>query len=289
LTKQQASAETNPVTDQEKQDRDLLLRRFELMDEFVANLRRENMKAGVDEDKGVMKQFIPWSDDFVQRKIKYQGWLDACTNPNRGNSFYTISDLKRAEKIPLDMISEHEEKIYPYRRLDALYKVKDKGKLYLLRHETWFGLDLAGEEKSISVNDLDYWVKPSVKYEYIPKDPALPDGQKIRVGSIQNNKRLDPVGERQWLTPYSKEKVDEFLSYGNISEDESKAATALILSKDGHKTTVSYQDFVSDEDFDNVYKHSRDPAPAFKVDKDFMKRLGSAGNEDPNVSAAPYK
>jgi hypothetical protein len=283
LTKQSNIAPT------EKQNEDLLLRRFKLMDEFVQDLRQQNIKAGVDSAKGVMKQFIPWSD-FVQRKIKYQGWLDTVTNPNKPGKFYTIKDLKRTEDLPEDTISEHEGKSYPYRKLNALYKIKDKrGRLYLLRHEDWYGLDSAGEERMISVNDLDYWVKVNVRKERIPKDP------KILVSSIVDNKRLDPLGEKVWLTPYSRERVDEFLTYSipNEGEEESKAGTrsgtSLILQKEGqHGTTVSYEDFIA-EDFDGTLKRANQPAPTFKVDKDFMKRLGSAGENDPNVTAAPYK
>jgi hypothetical protein len=277
MTKQtQASPEEKPSPE-------LLLRRFKLMDEFVENLKQQNIKAGI--DPKVMKGFVPWSD-FVIRKISYQGWIDACTNPRKPGKFYTISDLKKAEKIPEDFISEHEEKKYPYRKLDSLYKIKSKdGKLWLMRYESWYGLDSAGEEKNISVNDLDYWVKPNVRYEYIPKDPENPNGLSIRVGIINDNKRLDPLGERVYLTPYSLEKVDEYLRYGSINKEEPKAGTTLILQKeDGHSTTVSYDEFIAD-DFDNTFKRINTAAPTFK---DFYKDLTSMADKETAKKEDPY-
>jgi hypothetical protein len=264
MTKQtQAAPEEKPTTE-------LLLRRFKLMDEFVENLKQQNIKAGVDVEKNVMKQFVPWSD-FVQRKIKYQGWIDSCTNPKKPGKFYTISDLKKAEKIPEDMISDHEDKKYPYRKLDSLYKIKTKdGKLWLMRYESWYGLDSAGEEKNISVNDLDYWVKPNVRYEYVPKDPENPNGLSIRVGIIHDNKRLDPLGDRVYLTPYSKEKVDEFLRYGITGKEE--GTTFIIQKEDGHSTTVSYDEFIA-EDFDTTFKRINKPEPTGQEESFISKRV----------------
>jgi hypothetical protein len=113
--------------------------------------------------------YIHYSREPAEKK-NYLNWLKAVTNPKKsGFVFNQIADLKARDLIPEDEISEHEVKTYPYRRLDSLFKVKTTDcKLWLMRFETWFGLDPAGQEKHISVNDLDYYRKPVVTYERIP-------------------------------------------------------------------------------------------------------------------------
>jgi hypothetical protein len=191
---------------EEKQTIDLLLRRYKIMDELVEKVKQDNIRAGVEDNPNVMKQFLPWTD-FVQRRIKYNGWISAVTNPKNGK-FNDVKYLRRRELIEEDQAVEHESKTYPYRKLDSLYRIKTPdGKQYLMRLEGWYGLDMNGEEKRISVNEIDFYVKPTVRYDRIPKDPKEPNGPSIRVGSIVPNNGGDAVGEKVYLTPYSIEKV----------------------------------------------------------------------------------
>jgi hypothetical protein len=56
---------------------------------------------------------------------------------------------------------------------------------------------------------------PPIQYEYVPKDPENKDGPTIRVGKLKPQvfSVEQPGAQRVYLTPYSKEKVDEFLKY----------------------------------------------------------------------------
>jgi hypothetical protein len=283
---------------EEKPNAELLDRRFKLMDEFIENLKQQNINAGIEvlvqnlrsrdprrqiDLARVMRDFVPWYE-IRQRKIRYKGWLESVTHPTKPGKYNTIADLKKREKIPEDMISEHEGKTYPYRRLNSLYKIKKDGKLYLMRIESWYGLSSAGEEIMISVNDLDYWVKPKVTHEYIPRDPSNPNGPSIRLGSIVDNQGNDPLGDRIYLTPYSKEKVDEFLRYGSINPEDPKAGTIFVLQKEGqHGSSVTYQDFVSEEDFEETLKRVRKPAPTFENFMNDIKERVKQNKNDVNA------
>jgi hypothetical protein len=148
-----------------------------------------------------------------------------------------------------------------------------------MRYESWYGLDSAGEEIMKSVNDLDFYTLPSVRYEYVPKDPKNPNGPSIRVGSIIDNHGLDPLGDRVYITPYSKTLVDQYLRYG-----KEEGTTFILQKEDGHSTTVSYEEFIS-EDFDTTFKRINKPEPTFK---DFYKDLTNMAEKDKTKKEDPY-
>lgn len=228
-----------------------------------------------------MDYYIQVAESFEKRP--YDRWIAAVTNPKKPGKFWQIADLKAAEHIPQDEENEHEGKTYPYRRLNSLMKVKiADGNLWLRRHETWFGLTKAGQEFSISVNNLDYYVKPAVTWEYIPKDPQNKEGPSIRVGSIKTYYNVEQPGQpRTYLTPYSKEKVDEFLTYAAGPLDNHGNGTSLVLIKEGVTNPVgaTYEQFISEEDFDTLFENIRKPAPEFKDFLNDMKKQAKKAAE----------
>jgi hypothetical protein len=269
--------QTHAAPEPEQPTAELLLRRFKLMEEVVESIRQKNLDAGLDLKR--MGEFVQWRG-LHERKV-YDWFLAAVTNPKKPGKFWQIADLKAADIIPEDEESEHEGKTYPYRRLDSLMKIRTAdGKLFLRRHETWFGLTKAGQELSISVNDLDYYVKPKVTWEYVPKDPKVPDGPSIRVGSVRIHYDVEQPGmNRVYLTPYDKAKVDEFLKYAGPLDNHGNG-TSLLLIKEGVPNPVSatYEQFIA-EDFDETFKRIRTPAPEFK---DFYKHYKKAAEDVEN-------
>jgi hypothetical protein len=232
------------------------------MESVVDKVRKANIDAGV--DPKVMKSFIKWEEPFMKKH--YREWLSAVTNPRTGK-FWQIQKLIDEGIIPED--EEYEPREYPYRKLNSLMKVSHNGQLFIQRNEMWTGLTKAGQEFSISVNDLDYYVKPTVTYEYTPKDPSIPDGPSIRVGIIKGwASGNEPYpGNRIYLTPYSKERVDECLKYATTEGDP----TSLLLVKPGiNPCSVTYEQFISEEDFDSTFERIRRPVPTFN---DFFRDL----------------
>jgi hypothetical protein len=261
------------VSPEEKPTAELLLRRFRLMDDIVADVRKKNIEAGL--DPKLMGYYIMYDSDDTPEKKKYLNWLAKVTNKKTGK-FNQVADLKARDLIPEEELSEHEGKIFPYRRLDALHKIKTlDGKLWLMRFETWFGLDAAGQEQHTSVVDLDYIKKPAVIYERIPKNPEERDGPTIRVGKILTHLvfTAEQPGNKTYLTPYSVEKVQEFLKYAGPLDNHGNG-TALILEKEGvsHPVSATYDQFLA-EDFDSTFERINRPTPDFK---DFYKEYKKA-------------
>jgi hypothetical protein len=260
--------QSHVVAEPEKPTPELLLRRFELMDDFVEGIRKANLKAGLDQK--YMGLYIEWRDDFLLKR-KYQNWLKTVINPKTGK-FYQYSDLIANGDIPE---GDYGNALFPYRRLNSLHKIQTSDGTFLMRYERWHGLSKAGQEIAISVNDLDYWTRPSVTWDFVPRDPTVRDGPSIRVGSVRIFNNNEPGGTRVWLTPFSKEKVDEFLKYSDYSENiNNGTGPSFVLIKTGvqNPIAVTYEQFVSD-DFDGIWNRVRAAPPKFE---DFYKDMKKA-------------
>jgi hypothetical protein len=278
MTNKQSQAHIEP---EEKPTVELLMRRFKLMNPIVEVIRKANIDAGL--DPKLMGYYIMYDSNDSTEKKKYLNWLAKVTNKKTGK-FNQVADLIARDLIPEEELSEHEGKIFPYRRLDSLTKIMtgDK-KLWLSRTETWFGLDAAGQEQHTSVVDLDYYKKPAVTYERIPKNPEERDGPTIRVGKIMTHLvfTAEQPGNKTYLTEYSPERVQEFLKYAGPLDNHVNG-TALILEKEGvtHPVSATLEQFLA-EDFDQTFERIRAPAPDFNnFYKEYKKAKEAA--EDAN-------
>jgi hypothetical protein len=261
------------ATPEEKPTAELLLRRFKLMDEIVEDVRKKNIERGL--DPKMMGYYIHYDSESGEKR-RYNYWIAKVTNKRTGR-FNQIKDLKARELIPEDEVNENDGKTYPYRRLNALIKVKtEDGKLWLHRIEQWVGIDAAGQEVTCPVVDLDYIRKPQIAYERILKDPTDPSGPSIRVGKIMTNHvwSVEQPGPKTYLNEYSREKVDQYLRYAVGPIDNHGKGTSLALKKEGvtNECSATYEQFVSEEDFDTVFERIRTPAPEFKDFLNDMKK-----------------
>lgn len=138
---------TKQQPEEEVQDAKLLLRRFELMEDFVNQVRKTNLDNGLNPER--MDFFIEWRE--LRKRKQYEKWLQSVTNPKTGK-FYTVPMLKAAGIISEEEQNQFEDKTYhPYRKLHQLYRIKlPNGEEYLRRLESWHGLTKAGSEKSVS-------------------------------------------------------------------------------------------------------------------------------------------
>jgi hypothetical protein len=143
-------------------------------------VKQNNLDAGL--DPKLANSYVYYPEPF--EKTRYDRWLASVTNPKRQGTFWQIADLKNRDDIPEDYISEYEGKTYPYRTCSQIIKIKNKDGIFLHRIEQWVGLIRLGEEKTVPVVDLDYWVKPAIQYLIVPKDPGNKEGPSIRVGYL---------------------------------------------------------------------------------------------------------
>ena len=105
MTKQQQAH----IEPEEKPTPELLLRRFKLMDEIVAEVRKKNVESGL--DPKLMSYYIIYDSDDTPEKKKYLNWIAKVTNKKTGK-FNQVADLKARELIPEEELSEHEGKTY---------------------------------------------------------------------------------------------------------------------------------------------------------------------------------
>ena len=169
---------------EEKPSVDLLRRRFKLQDEFVESIRQYNIKEGVDSRYNPIEWRGP---EFMERK-RVENFIAQTTDKKRPGHFWQISDLKARGFIPEEETSEYENITYPYRKLNALYKMKTfDGRLVLMRFESWYGLDANGQEVHRSQNNLDFYCKPRIDYDRVPvnSQDTNSEGQTARVKIIR--------------------------------------------------------------------------------------------------------
>ena len=93
----------------------------------------------------------------MKRRNTQIGYLRPLILRNQ-ESFIRYQISRAIGDVPESRLAQLEGKEYPYRKLDSIMKVKTAdGKLWIHRHETWYGLTKAGKELHTSVNNLDYW------------------------------------------------------------------------------------------------------------------------------------
>jgi hypothetical protein len=259
---------------------ELLLRRFKKMDSIVEAARAMNRKNGLDES--LQDQYIQYDGDFIQRS-KYNKWL-AAVRSNQNGHFWQMATLKMAGLIS-DEPSPLDEKTYPYRVLNHLYRVKTPKAEFLWRKEYWTGLDSSGEEYAISVPDLDYYVHPKIvsldidsTNDDAPRKRRDQDGntsgKKIRINKISTNRMFsggDPTGDRIWTLPFSEDAVRTAIAYasGPFSDPYNGCSLAFLkLNPSGINNPISVEnleEFLT-PDFDVYWNARHAPQPTIKID-----------------------
>lgn len=261
---------------------DLLLRRYRLIEEQKFKARDYNLKAGL--DKRLLTEYIP--DGPLSTEKKYQRFLAMIKN--QYGKFNTIKFLKGVQLIPDQETPYDNIDSFPQRELVQLQRIKDRlGREYLKRVEMWYGLKSNGEIMSISVGDLDYTVKLKTETVYADLDDSPEQRTKnmremqsygnnyyatAAASKLQNKinlirfpedvhyRAVEPMGDTVYLTEYTPEKVDQFLSYARGSVEDPYNGTSLGFYKLGGinplLSITSIGEFKGD--FDTVWNNSWD-------------------------------
>lgn len=277
MTNKQQQQPQQPQPEEEIQDSKLLLKRFQIMEDFVNQVRKTNLDNSLDQKR--MDSIIQWRD--LQKRKRYLKFIQQTTNPKTGK-WYTVPSLIEAGIVSEEEEKQFEDKTHPYRRLHQLYRVKTPdGKEFIQRFESWYGLTRAGSEIHISVDDLDYYTRPNVQYSYTPSDPSNSDSKQIRVGAIRGNDAgLEPTdGTKVYLTPFTTQKVHEFVKYANGPFTDPYHGTSLGFIKVGASNPISIkslEEFLL-SDFDTTWDHRHAPNPILKIDsKSLLSDIVSA-------------
>jgi hypothetical protein len=266
------------ATPEEKPTVDLLRRRFKLQDEYVQSIRKDNIDSGV--DSKYLDSLVQWrGDEFIERK-RVEMFIAQATDKKRPGHWWQIADLKNRGFVPEDETSEYENKKYPFRKVSSIAKVKTPdGRLFLRRFETWFGLDVNGQEIHRSFDFLDYISKPHIEYDRIPVNPQDPQGPTARVKIVRNPDNHENNLVREYITPWSKEKFDEVLSY-SVNDEGTGPSFILVHPRHTNPVSATYEQMLA-EDFDSTFENIRRPAPDFKdIFTNEMKKRAKQAAED---------
>jgi hypothetical protein len=272
---------TKSQQQEEIQNEELLLRRFKLVEEFINKVKKTNLDNGLDPKR--MDNFIAYREPF--KKKQYLKWLKAVTNIKTGK-FHTIHGLVEAGVISEGEEDQFEDKVFPNRKLHQLHRVKTAtGEEYINRLEQWRGLSKVGGVVTVSVNDIDYWVKPKVTYSYEPEDLTNRDGKQIRVTSIRGDhfgQETPASGPRIYLTPFTVEKAKELLknAAGEIGDVNHGCGLLYVREGASNPMGVSLEEFLAPS-FNDVWDHKHEPAPVIKIDsKSLMRDITNLGNQE---------
>jgi hypothetical protein len=245
---------SEPITPQ------TILHRFELYNNEVERIRKQNLDAGLDVKRN--NDYAP--QNHLNQQEVYEKFLKTATNP-KTKKWYTPQSLSAAGEIPDTDLEQFENREYPYARLNRLTRVRTRdGKEYLERMFTLYALTREGNPTHKVIKEADYWHKPIVSYQYVPQDPKDEEGKQIRVGIIRDGGYgwgNEPVGQKVNLTEYSENKVHQILKEIPPNGDFTDLynGTTLTFVKVGETQDTMVVRTLSEffEDFETVWKRNR--------------------------------
>lgn len=272
---------------------ELLLSHYTKAEEIIEKAEEFNRKSGLPEE--LMTAYINYT--VPSGKEKYLNWIAECTSEQNGK-FWNMNMLRAAAHIS-DEETERDNVEYPRRELFQLYRVQTSSKKeFLYRMEMWHGLKTDSTERSLYVEDLDYYIEPNISYPYADpgltytsfnprstesrKTVGLPPG-KMRVAKLATNVLYpkNEMGKRVWTTPFSAEAVTQALTYQRGELNDHNNGTALMLKKEGVSnpvTVTTLEDFLNPS-FDDIFKRQSSPAESVNV-KDLVEQLRSSKASD---------
>lgn len=102
-------------------------------------------------------------------ELKEEKWYEQVKNP-RTEDYFQWSDLKQVGIDPPDELAA--KRRYPIKTVNTIFRVHTvDDKEFLMSRQTWTGLDRNGNEVSKSMDDMETWLKPILRYESRPVDP----------------------------------------------------------------------------------------------------------------------
>jgi hypothetical protein len=247
---------------------DLILKRFKLYIEQISKLRQQNLENGLDEKRN--NAFVP-QIKLKQQEI-YEKFIQQTTNVKTGN-WHTIGSLQSAGILSDADIQQFETTDIPYVRLNRLTRVKSpNGKEWLERMFTLYALTREGNLIHKVIQDIDFYHKPIVTYEYVPENPDIKDGKQIRVAIVKvHEARLEPTGQKVQLLEYSEDKVNQIIRdippVGDFADMNNGCGLCFLkIGETQNAMSIKSLEEFTAPDFLKVWQKYRDPKPDTKLD-----------------------
>lgn len=278
-------AKMTPEQIMEQEDKDpiaLLMRHYDYADREVDKLKEYNLSVGIPSDK----MYLYLGMEPIRERNLCEKWLRQVTSPQSGK-FYNTQMLKNAGIIDDDEETEYDDKTFPIRELNRLVKLRTvDGKCWITRGEMWLGLSRVGNIIKKAVNNLDYYVKPTVNYQMVDpnndrlrSDRALAsdrdrfDTKHVRVAKIPFNKDGHEVtGRTILLEEFTPEKAQMFLRFVKEPLGAGKGTHLYLHNYKTNQTTpCTLEEFL--DDFNKVWEIKNQKTPEIKLDREFFTKM----------------
>jgi hypothetical protein len=292
LVKQQQSTTEKLLPHEEPISAELLLRSHTLTEQIIDQLRKKNNDTGLEMDavdywarsnqNSMARKRVKPSDVFIEyeswtknRKLK---WLSQVQN-QRSGAFYSLKNL-----IQNDVISESERQLfelppgiedYPYRQIYQFYRIKrGDGSEYFSTHEQWTGISKSATVITISVSDLYWYIRPSVKYELrnadgsiLQQGHSIVDNKTFQIATVRSGPSREPFGQKVYTHKFTPELAYSALKLAHGSYTDHYHGCSLALMKEGAPNPISAMDakLWAEAPFDELFEESSRPAPQINV------------------------
>jgi hypothetical protein len=302
---QQQSDKEMLLPNEEPISAELLLRGHTLTERIIDQLRKKNNDSGLELDvvdywgrsnqTSMARKRVKPSDIFIEyeswiksRKLK---WLSQVQNQHSG-AFYSLKNL-----IENDVISESERELFelpsnisdfPFRQIYQYMRVKRAdGSEYFTTHEQWTGISRTATVVTISVSDLYWYIKPTVKYDLRNMDGSIlqegrsvMDNKTVQIATTQTTSQREPAGQKVYILPFSPAVAYSALKLAHGSIGDPYNGSSMMLISEGAHNPIGVKDpkLFAEAPFDQLWNELTKPAPQINIDShDLLNYL--KGNE----------
>jgi hypothetical protein len=269
----------------------LLLKGHTLTENIIDQLRKKNIETAnieleVDDywaksnERSMAKRRVKLSE--TNAYIQYENpmskkrkllWLRQVQN-QRSNAFYNLRS-----HIQNGIIDESEIDLFefppgitdfPYRQIYQFHRIKRAdGSEYLSTHEVFTGINKNAAVVTLSVPDLYWYIKPTVKYELRAADGSpiregysAVDNKTIQIATTQVSPSGDIAGRKEYILPFSAEVAYSALKLAHGTLGDVYNGSSMAIMKEGVPSVYGVKDpkVWAEGDFDVLWDEISKPA-----------------------------
>jgi hypothetical protein len=296
---------------------DLLLRSYTLTEKLINDIRKKNDdnlgeievtdRWATSTTLGYAKKKVKASDLFVQYESRTKNERlkrIAQIQNQRSKMFNTLDNLIRTGVIApseRDLFNLPPGVDFPYRQITQMKRIMVNGKEFFSTEEQIFGITNIAAVVSLPIPNMHWFTRPHIEIALRNADGTIlqqgyniSDQPTTQVSMTSITPDGECNGRREYITPFSVEIVNSACKQIRGQLGDANNGCSMSLYRDGVRsgTTVkTLDDFLAP--FDSIWERNIESKPTQRVDIDQMwkdlKRFGSMGENDPNVTVQPYK
>ena len=277
----------------------LLLKSQTLTEKIIGQLRQKNNESGLEIDvvdywgmsntNSLARKRVKAADIFIEyedsrtKKNKLR-WLSQAQN-QRSGQFYTLENL-----IQNNVIGQSERDLFefppgvsdfPYRQIYQFHRIKRAdGFEYFSTHEQWTGISRIATVVTISVSDIHWYIKPTVRYELrntngsiLQEGHSIVDNKTVQIATTRMAPDGEPAGQKVYITKFTPEVAYSALKLAHGSIQDPYNGCSLNLIKEGIQNPRGAKDpkLWAEADFDKLFEDVSRPPSEINMNVDPQK------------------